>query len=83
MSEERICGNCKHLGKEITVFAECPETGKYDYIGTGYFICGLVKMTGDDELKKGAGAVVQDGSDYMARLLVESDFGCKLFEGKE
>ena len=74
----KICGNCKHLGEAVTNYSY--ETDKDE--PTSYFVCGLIKRVDRSELKSGQVAKLQDGSDYYARLLVESDFGCNLFEGK-
>ena len=62
------CGDCKYKGKELE------RTG-------GFFQCQRIAL--DFHPAKGAGAVVQDGSDYIGQLCVEDTFGCAAFERKQ
>ena len=55
------------------------EDHHYGYGGSGFFLCQRILHDADYRPEKGAGAVVQDGSGYHAKLCVESDFGCVAF----
>lgn len=74
---EKLCGNCKYLGKEVTGYDE-----DFNDVAKGYFACDLIKHDKQWKYEPKAGAVVVDGSGYSAALCVEADFGCNRWEEK-
>ena len=75
----KTCGTCKYRGEPITFW----DYEVCDDITTSYFACERIKHDKNFEGYPGLAAKVRDGSGYMARLCVESDFGCSLWEPKE
>ena len=74
---DKLCGNCKYLGKQVNM-----DVAWFEDTSTTYFECGLIKHDKKWEYLPKAGAVVVDGSGYSAALCVEEDFGCNRWEAK-
>lgn len=70
------CGNCKFKGREIERgIDELPY-----FEGTGFFACQRIKHDKRYQYLKGQGALLTDGSGYIAALCVEDDFACSKWE---
>ena len=72
----KTCGTCMYFGNIQEVYND--ET--FDDEPTTYHTCDRIDM--DKSYPAKQQALVDDGSDYYAVLLVEDDFGCVLWRSK-
>lgn len=85
MSEvQKACGNCKHRGNDpVDVYRYDPDTLE-EILSMSYYECKRVAHGNQKSpgYEPGQKALAVDGSGYWARLVVENDFCCKLWEAK-
>lgn len=78
------CATCKHRSSDFVDTYRCDEDG--NELPVTYYACLKVEHgnggSGEDSYKAGKKALAVDGSGYSARLVVEADFGCVLWEAK-